>query len=117
MSYIDGNRAAPFGAIAIYRLTSAVAEAADALRHGFARRAPALDAFTPAELEDIGLSVADMPAGRRPGLFARAVAALREWNLRRRTVAELGRLSDAQLDDIGLTRGHIEQLRLGRPLV
>ena len=117
MSHIAGNRPAPFGAITIYRATEALTGAADALRAARMRRGTALAAFSPAQLEDIGLSIADVPAGRRRGTLARLVATIRAWNARRRTIAELERLSEAQLDDIGLTRGQIELLRLGHPLV
>jgi len=37
------------------------------------------------------------------------VATLRAWNDTRRTIVTLRALSDAQLDDIGLTRGGIER--------
>lgn len=110
MSYIDSNRPAPFGAITIFRATNALSDAVDTLR--FPRRSTALAEFSPAQLEDIGLSVADVET-RRPGFLARMVAAFGEWNARRRTIAELSRLSDAQLEDIGLTRGDVYELRFG----
>jgi uncharacterized protein YjiS (DUF1127 family) len=53
----------------------------------------------------------DLPASRLglfssvvAGAFARAVAAYREWRLMRRSRAELARLDDYQLRDIGLSR-------------
>jgi uncharacterized protein YjiS (DUF1127 family) len=39
---------------------------------------------------------------------------LREWNERRLTVAALRRLSEDQLDDIGLCRADVTELALGR---
>ncbi len=38
---------------------------------------------------------------------------LRSWNFERRTRASLGRLSDRQLDDIGLSRGDVDYLTFG----
>ena len=38
------------------------------------------------------------------------VATLRAWNDTRRTIIALSALTDAQLDDIGLTRGDIEDI-------
>ncbi len=110
MSYIDGNRPAPFGAITIFRATTALTDAVDLLLGTLGRRAATLASFSPAQLEDIGLSVADVQP-RRPGILARTVSAFADWNARRRTIAELGRLSEAQLDDIGLTRCDVEELR------
>ena len=43
-------------------------------------------------------------------LISRVLAALIEWNEHRLTRNELARLSDHQLDDLGLTRGDIETL-------
>ena len=44
---------------------------------------------------------------RIAGALSAMVAAIREWNDTRRTVAALSRLSEDQLDDIGLTRSDI----------
>ena len=60
----------------------------------------------------------DLPLGavtvHRGVTFVSGIAArLREWNERRRTVLVLSRLSDAQLDDIGLTRGDIDRMAYG----
>lgn len=50
----------------------------------------------------------------RPGAFApvavlsRAVATIREWNSRRQTLATLHKLSDHELDDIGIPRHALE---------
>ncbi|MAO00879.1 DUF1127 domain-containing protein [uncultured Roseovarius sp.] len=41
-------------------------------------------------------------------LFARAFSVLAAWNERRATRAALSRLSDRELDDIGLSRGDID---------
>ncbi len=112
MSYMEPRRTAPFGAITIYRVGSTLTDAFDAV---FGRRqATPLGRFTPSELEDLGLSVADLPGERRGGLIDQMVGVVRAWNARRHTLAELGRLSDAQLDDIGLTRFDVEELRAGR---
>ncbi|RMD91832.1 MAG: DUF1127 domain-containing protein [Alphaproteobacteria bacterium] len=48
--------------------------------------------------------------GRLARLFASLAAALREWNDTRVTRKALGRLSDRELEDIGLTRGDIDRL-------
>ncbi len=113
MSYVDNRHAAPFGAITLYRAGSLLTDAATAVPMLFARRGHGLAALTPAELEDIGLSVADLPAPGK-GLFGHVRDAVRGWNARRRTIGALGRLSDAQLDDIGLTHWDVEELRAGR---
>ena len=60
---------------------------------------------TPA-VAPIGASVTH----RIVGVLSAMVAAVRQWNDTRRTVAALYRLSDAQLDDIGLTRGDIQDM-------
>lgn len=44
---------------------------------------------------------------------ANVVTAFQRWNRTRLTVAELRRLSDRQLDDIGLTRADIEKMSDG----
>jgi uncharacterized protein YjiS (DUF1127 family) len=54
----------------------------------------------------------DYPEGQRAadflhGLFARLGARIGYWRRYRATVAELQRLTDAQLADIGITRGNI----------
>ena len=116
MSYIDRHRPAPLGAITTDRATAAIGDLANRLRRLAAPRPTTLAALSPAALEDIGITVADMPA-RRPGIFARAVAAIADWAARQRTAAELERLSDTQLADIGLLRAHIDDLRRGRPLI
>lgn len=103
MSYTDTrHHAAPFGAITIYRAVSAFGEAADSVLGLIRRRAGATPAASGA-----------VARRARPGI----VASLRAWKTRRRTIAQLGRLSDRQLDDIGLNRMAIEALRFGRPLV
>lgn len=45
---------------------------------------------------------------RIDALFSRASHALTEWNDRRATRNALSRLSDRELEDIGLTRGEID---------
>lgn len=117
MSYVDGNRPAPFGAITIYRLTNTLSDAVHGLWNAVAGHAVALSAFSPSQREDIGIGTEHLRSGRRAGLLASIVDAVREWDARRRTVAELDRLTEAQLEDIGLTRAHIEDLRAGRPLI
>jgi uncharacterized protein YjiS (DUF1127 family) len=42
--------------------------------------------------------------------FARAFSVLAAWNERRATRAALSRLSDRELDDIGLSRGDIDMV-------
>jgi uncharacterized protein YjiS (DUF1127 family) len=112
MSYIDSRHTAPFGAITLYLIGSALTDAAAAASGLFGRRATHLVALSPAELEDIGLSVADLP--ERESFFSHVADTVRAWNSRRRTISALSRLSDAQLDDIGLTRWDVEELRAGR---
>ena len=68
MSYIDNRNTAPFGAITIYRAGSLLSGAAAAVSGLFDRRGTRLHALSPAELEDIGLSVADLAPARK-GLF------------------------------------------------
>jgi uncharacterized protein YjiS (DUF1127 family) len=113
MSSIGTRNTAPFGAITLYRAGSLLTDAAAAISMLFQPARSPLRALSPAELEDIGLSVADLAPARK-GVFARAADTFGAWNARRRTVSALGRLSDAQLDDIGLTRWHVEELRAGR---
>lgn len=43
-------------------------------------------------------------------IFARLVSAFAQWNETRKTRAALSRLSDRELDDIGLDRSDIERL-------
>jgi uncharacterized protein YjiS (DUF1127 family) len=40
-------------------------------------------------------------------------AAFRRWNQTRQTIAQLRRLSDRQLEDIGLTRADVEKMTDG----
>lgn len=44
------------------------------------------------------------------GVVAKALAILTAWNDTRVTRRELSRLSDRELDDIGLSRGDIERI-------
>ena len=46
-------------------------------------------------------------ARARRGVFSRVIKALVAWNDRRATRNALAKLSDRELDDIGLTRGDI----------
>ncbi|MET4127856.1 DUF1127 domain-containing protein [Roseovarius sp. MBR-6] len=45
-----------------------------------------------------------------PGLFARLLGTFLSWNDRRATRKALARLSDRELDDIGLCRGDIDAI-------
>ncbi len=47
---------------------------------------------------------------RNPGVFARLAAALSRWNDARLTRNALNRLSDRELEDIGLSRGDIDRV-------
>lgn len=49
-------------------------------------------------------------AHARPSLFSRIVEMLISWNDRRVTRHALARLSDRELDDIGLNRGDIDRV-------
>lgn len=48
--------------------------------------------------------------GRATRLFVGAVAALKSWNDARLTRKALSRLSDRELNDIGLTRADIDDI-------
>ena len=68
-------------------------------------------------LRDIGLERADIDgslAETNPGIIARGFAgiakAIANWNTARHTQSALHRLTDAQLNDIGLTRNDIDVL-------
>jgi uncharacterized protein YjiS (DUF1127 family) len=54
--------------------------------------------------------------GRMSATFAALVSAIISWNDARVTRTSLGQLSDRELDDIGLSRGEIDELaaRLAR---
>ena len=49
-------------------------------------------------------------AHARPSLLSRIAEALTSWNDRRATRNALARLSDRELDDIGLSRGDIDRV-------
>lgn len=49
-------------------------------------------------------------APRAGNVFSRLVAALADWNDARVTRNALSRLTDRELDDIGLCRGDIDQV-------
>ncbi|WP_294925974.1 DUF1127 domain-containing protein [uncultured Paracoccus sp.] len=48
------------------------------------------------------------------GMFSKVWAAAQKWNDARVTRNALSRLSDRELDDIGLNRGDIERIAHGR---
>ncbi|MRX49095.1 DUF1127 domain-containing protein [Paracoccus sp. S-4012] len=48
-----------------------------------------------------------------PGMFSRVSATLNNWYNTRVTRRELSRLSDRELDDIGLVRGDIDRIARG----
>ncbi|KNG94778.1 DUF1127 domain-containing protein [Pseudaestuariivita atlantica] len=50
-------------------------------------------------------------AGSLGQVFANAIATLKAWNDDRATRRALSKLSDHELEDIGLIRGDIDQLR------
>lgn len=50
------------------------------------------------------------PAGLLGRIFANTIGALAAWNDARATRAALARLSDRELDDIGLCRGDINKV-------
>jgi uncharacterized protein YjiS (DUF1127 family) len=52
--------------------------------------------------------------GRILGVAASALHAVAAWNNARITRNSLSRLSDRELDDIGLSRGDIENIAAGR---
>ena len=51
-----------------------------------------------------------MTTGRNASVFGAMFATIASWNDARVTRKALGRLSDRELDDIGLCRGDIETL-------
>lgn len=54
------------------------------------------------------------PAGRIAAPISHLIAAVAGWNDSRKTRNSLSRLSDRELDDIGLTRGDIDSVAVGR---
>lgn len=63
------------------------------------------------------MSTIEMNSGAAVGgvgnVFAKLFSALSAWNDTRVTRRELDRLSDRELDDIGLCRGDIERIARG----
>ncbi|OCX64650.1 primosomal protein DnaI [Thioclava sp. SK-1] len=53
----------------------------------------------------------ELRSGAATGLFAQAFQAILAWNDARMTRRALDKLSDRELDDIGLTRFDIAQVR------
>ena len=110
MTYNAQN--APFGAISTFRVTSALFGVVENVLAWNARRTMAAEfrSLTPAELEDIGLTVASQDA-RKAGIFARAVNWVQDKVDAYRTAQQLSKLSPRLLDDIGLTQADIERAR------
>lgn len=117
MSFIDRNHPAPFGTETNDRMIQPFGPFSDRVRKTSNGQRDAVAPLGSAELDSIDLTVASFAPMRRPGLLARAAAAYRNWDARRRTVAELERLTDSQLADIGLMRAHVEDLRHGRAVL
>ena len=69
MAVIDTNTAAPFGAITVHRVVTALTGAADKVRswNDTRRTVNALRALTPDQLDDIGLTMADVESFGRKG--------------------------------------------------
>jgi len=116
MSFIDRHHQAPFGTATNDRMIQPFGPFSDRVRKPANARHEAAELGS-APLDSIDLTVASFAPMRRPGILARAAAAYRNWNARRRTVAELERLTDSQLADIGLMRAHVEDLRRGRAVI
>ncbi|MEM9061990.1 MAG: DUF1127 domain-containing protein [Pseudomonadota bacterium] len=112
MAMIDNAQKVPFGAVSTYRISSALYGVAEDVLSWNARRTMAAEfrKLTPTELEDIGLSAASADM-KDAGFFGRIVARIRHKVDTMRTVRELDRLSPKLLDDIGLTRAHVEFMR------
>ena len=55
------------------------------------------------------VAVGALSGGRVSAVFTNAFATLATWNDARITRKALGKLSDRELDDIGLCRGDIDQ--------
>lgn len=53
------------------------------------------------------------PVAARPGLFSRLAAAVMDWSNTRATRDALYRLTERELDDIGLSRSDIERVARG----
>lgn len=118
MSFIDRNHPAPFGTETNDRMIQPFGPFSDRARKtADDQRSAVAPLGTAGLVGSIDLTVASFAPMRRPGLLARAAAAYRNWDSRRRTVAELERLTDSQLADIGLMRAHVEDLRHGRAVI
>lgn len=117
MSFIDRKNPAPFGTETNDRMIKPFGPFSDRVRKTSNEQHEAASPLNSAELDSIDLTVASFAPMRRPGILARAAAAYRKWDARRRTVAELERLTDNQLADIGLMRAQVEELRHGRAVL
>lgn len=97
-------RRAPFGAITVFKIVDAVYVTIASFG---ARQSADVRALTPALREDIGVSLSDLDAGSP---MKGIVGMVRDWKLKRRTIAELSALSDHQLNDIGISRDDIHNV-------
>ncbi|MEO1492895.1 MAG: DUF1127 domain-containing protein [Pseudomonadota bacterium] len=96
-------RRAPFGAITIYKIISAVSAPF------VGARATDMRAMSPAVREDLGVTLADVDTSEQ-SLVARVTGWVKDAWLHRSTVAQLSALTDRQLDDIGISRADIHKL-------
>ncbi|MEM7424264.1 MAG: DUF1127 domain-containing protein [Pseudomonadota bacterium] len=110
MTYNAQN--APFGAVSVYRVSSALyGVAQDALAWQARRTALAeLQRLTPNQLEDIGLSLADVNRSGS-GFFARSIERIKDAVERIRAARELSLLSPRLLDDIGMNEADVDRIR------
>ncbi|MEM9139339.1 MAG: DUF1127 domain-containing protein [Pseudomonadota bacterium] len=115
MALIDNAHKAPFGAITVYRFVSGV-EALTADFTAWQRQRKSLTklaAMTPAELDDMGLTVADAQVlnEQGPSLFAWLGNKLAERRDAARTARALATLSPRMLEDVGMTEADVEGYR------
>lgn len=93
----------PFGAVSIYRAVASLNHAVEAMTAALApRRTVGLEGMTPAQLEDIGLPLANVEKDG-PSIVSLWINRFVEWRDMQRTVTVLRGLSERQLDDVGLT--------------
>lgn len=112
MAMIDTAHRAPFGAVTIFRTSSALLDVATAFRDRQERRATsnALAAWSPNQLEDIGLTIADIEPRSR-GWADRVVAWFRASIEAAQTARELSALSPRMLEDVGMTLADVDRIK------
>ena len=112
MAMTDNAQNAPFGAISIYRITSALTGVVGGIQKWNTRRTmeARFSALSPRELEDIGLLAAAKDENRS-GIFGSVVAWVQAKIDAAKTARQLSALSPQMLNDIGLTQADVEAIR------